>query len=206
MVYVGHFYERLGEMKANALLGWFTFHGIHIHIKGYSISNINLISETDMTGGFAGKGIISHFEAFLAADNDILITFSQFGETRTISQFIIEQVERYVCYLYAKTFTKNIRDKTKHSVRSTMCLCFSMIQKKITDLRYALVLQDGKEGEQLPPTLGTLIPHLKRAYYMALIWNGSIQSSCRAFKSLQKGYGLFYQCRQSQRTGCATSI
>jgi len=33
-----------------------------------------------------------------------------------------------------------------------------------------LFAQRLKEGQQLPPTLGTLIPHLNRAYYMALLW------------------------------------
>lgn len=70
-----------------------------------------MITETDITGGFAGKGITSHFKAFMAADNDILQAFIQFGETLTVPHFVIEQTERYICYLYAKTFTKSISGK-----------------------------------------------------------------------------------------------
>ena len=40
----------------------------------------------------------------------------------------------------------------------------------LRDLRWALLAQKGKEGQQLPPTLGTLIPNVHRAFYMAPIW------------------------------------
>lgn len=66
-----------------------------------------------MTGGFAGKSITSHFEAFMAADDAILKAFTQFGETGTVSNYINEQMERYVCYLYGKTFSKRICGKTE---------------------------------------------------------------------------------------------
>lgn len=36
---------------------------------------------------------------------------------------------------------------------------------------------DGKDGNQLPPTLGTLIPQMTRAYYQALAFKMSIQSN-----------------------------
>ena len=39
----------------------------------------------------------------------------------------------------------------------------------LRDLRWALLAQKGKEGQQLPPTLGTLIPNVHRAFYMAPI-------------------------------------
>ena len=40
----------------------------------------------------------------------------------------------------------------------------------LRDLRWALLAQKGKEGQQLPPTLGTLIPNVHRASYMSPIW------------------------------------
>lgn len=36
-------------------------------------------------------------------------------------------------------------------------------------------VKDGRDGNQLPPTLGTLIPHISRAYYLSLIGKMSIK-------------------------------
>ena len=52
----------------------------------------------------------------------------------------------------------------------------------LRDLRWALLAQKGKEGQQLPPTLGTLIPNVHRAFYMARIWKLS-QKPCPQFPS-----------------------
>ena len=69
---------------------------------------MKLTVETDITGGFAGKGIQTHFKSFMAADDDILSAFTKFGETNTVCDFVVDQTERYICHLYAKTFAKNI--------------------------------------------------------------------------------------------------
>lgn len=47
--------------------------------------------------------------------------------------------------------------------------------ESVKELRWALFAQNGKEGRQLPFTLGTLKPHIRRASYMALVWNLSIK-------------------------------
>ena len=39
----------------------------------------------------------------------------------------------------------------------------------LRDLRWALLSQKRKEGQQLPPNLGTIIPNIHRAFYMARI-------------------------------------
>ena len=109
---------------------------------------------TDNTGSFAGKGVAAHFKAFLQADDDILNAFSYFGNEPTIPGWINVQMERYTCLLY------KIGD-----------LCAD----KVHELRWMLFAQKSKEGQQLPPTIGTLIPHIARAYYMALVWKSSGQ-------------------------------
>lgn len=131
-------YLRLGPKKAEALIGWYTFKG------------------TDNTGSFAGKGVLTHFKAFLQSDDDILDAFSTFGLVNDLPNGIIDQMERYLCLLYK---TGGISECT------------------LRELRWALFAQKGKEGQQLPPTLGTLIPHTYRAFYMARVWKLS-QKPC----------------------------
>ena len=64
------------------------------------------------------------------------------------SKELTTQAERYVCLLYRSTDSKS---------------------ETLKELRWALFAKAGKEGRQLPPTLGTLIPHTKRTYYHALV-------------------------------------
>ncbi len=109
---------------------------------------------TDNTGSFAGKGVLSNVKAFLQSDDAILDTFAAFGKTTDLPNWIFAQIERYVCLLYA-----------------TGDVCASTVR----DLRWSLFAQQGKEGQQLPPTMGTLIPHTHRAFYMALVWKTSIK-------------------------------
>ena len=126
-------YNKLGIKKAKALVGWYAFKG------------------TDNTGAFAGKGVTSHFKAFMACDTPLLDAFAAFGKSTDVPEWVVNQMERYICLLY----------KPSGKVTS----------ESIKELRWALFAQNAKEGRQLPPTLGTLIPHTQRAFYMALVWN-----------------------------------
>ena len=130
-------YNKLGNEKAKALLGWYAFKG------------------TDNTGAFAGKGVTSHFKAFMACDTAILDAFAAFGKTIDVPEWLVNQMERYICILYKPSG--------------------NVIPKSVKELRWALFAQNGKEGRQLSPTLGTLKPHIERAFYMALVWNLSIK-------------------------------
>ena len=131
-------YKKLGHKRTEALIGWYAFKG------------------TDNTGSFAGKGVASHFKAFMEADDQILGAFSKFGLTDEMPNGILDQMERYLCLLYG---------------RSNKNLC------SVRELRWILFAQKSKEGAQLPPTLGTLVPHTWRAYHMALVWKAS-QKPC----------------------------
>lgn len=103
---------------------------------------------TDNTGGFVSKALNSHFKAFLASDDDILSAFAAFGNDQQVSDDIFKQMERYVCLLYKPANSKF---------------------ESLIDLRWVLFAKFGKEGRQLPPTKGTLVPHTRRAYYHALV-------------------------------------
>ena len=54
---------------------------------------------TDNTGSFAGKGVLSHFNAFMRAD-EILKAFTAFGLTQELPTCIFDQMGRYLCLLY----------------------------------------------------------------------------------------------------------
>ena len=127
--------NRIGAKHVEALIGWYSFKG------------------TDNTGEFVSKALKSHFNAFLASDDDILHAFAAFGNDPHISDDIFRQMERYVCLLYKPATSKF---------------------ESLTDLRWALFAKFGKEGKQLPPTKGTLVPHTRRAYYHALVLKKSI--------------------------------
>ena len=111
-------YMKLGHKRTDALIGWYAFKG------------------TDNTGSFAGKGVASHFKAFLKADDEILRAFSKFGLAEEMPNGILDQMEQYLCLLYGT---------------SNMNLCF------VRELRWTLFAQKRKNGAQLPPTLGTLV-------------------------------------------------
>ena len=130
-------YTKLGNDKADALIGWYAFRG------------------TDCTGSFAGKGVSTHMKAFLESDDDILSAFAQFGLHRQLPECVFSQMERYFCILYGTDCRSN--STLKH-------------------LRWTLFAQKGKEGQQLPPTTGALVPHTCRAHYryMALMWKSSM--------------------------------
>lgn len=60
-------------------------------------------------GAFFGKGVRSHFKALQKSDDEILSTFSTFGETPTVTEDIIVQIERYICLLYANSPERTIQ-------------------------------------------------------------------------------------------------
>ena len=102
------------------------------------------------------KGVLSHFNAFMQADEEFLKAFTAFGLTQELPTCIFDQMGRYLCLLYK---TSDISENS------------------VGELRWALFEQKGEEGQQLPPTRGTLAPHTSRAYYMALLWNWKLSKA-----------------------------
>ena len=66
-------YRRLGPKRTEALIGWYAFKGM---------------DNTVNTGSFAGKGVLSHFNAFMQADEEILKAFTAFGLTQELYQHV----------------------------------------------------------------------------------------------------------------------
>ena len=105
---------------------------------------------TDNTGSFVDKGVACQFDAFLQADDEMLDVFANFGLLSAIPPWIHRQMEKYVCLLY------NIGN---------------ISSDEVPELRWMLLLF----AQQLPPTLGTLVPHTSRAYFMVLVWKSSTE-------------------------------
>ena len=74
-------YRRHGPKRTEALIGWYAFKGM------------------DNTGSFAGKGVLSHFNALMQADEEILKAFTAFGLTQELRTCIFDQMGRYLCLL-----------------------------------------------------------------------------------------------------------
>lgn len=66
---------KLGQKQASSLTEWYAF------------------NETENTGIFAGKGMVSHFNALIQADDDILDAFVSFGLTEEVLEWIFGQME-----------------------------------------------------------------------------------------------------------------
>ena len=100
---------------------------------------------------FARKGMINHYKTFLQSDMDILDAFSTFGIADDLrnDRPTINEMEKYFCLLYNRGGGGGVNE---------------------CSLR-AVFVQKGKQCQQLPPTLGTLIPHahVHRTFYMARI-------------------------------------
>ena len=129
---------------------------------------------TDNTGAFFGKGVTQHFQLFLRCDNDILSAFSAFGTDLDVGSSVYEQMERYVSKLYIPS-----------GHRPTL-------SSSVAEVRWMLFSQKNRDCKNLPPTLGTLKPHVMRAYYMALIWKRSIVPIATMPIPLKYGWTKFH--------------
>ena len=84
----------------------------------------------------------------------MLDAFANFGLLSAIPPWMHRQMEKYICLLYK---------------------IGNISSNEVPELRWMLFAQKSKEGQQLPPTLGTLIPHTSRAYFMVLVWRSSTE-------------------------------
>ena len=86
-------YQRLGDQRAEALIGWYAFKGTWL-----------------VTGGFVSKALKSNFKAFLAADNDILMPYLKFGCSETVAlERVFRQMERYEIAFYTDLPIANLK-------------------------------------------------------------------------------------------------
>ena len=86
----------------------------------------------------------------LEPTSHIIEAFKQLGRASVAPLTYISAVEEFVCKAYSR--------KTPTT--------------QVAELRWELFRTCNKEGEQLPPTLDTLIPHLQRAHVITQIAKG----------------------------------
>lgn len=78
---------------------------------------------------------------------------AQLGTNVTVSEDTLSGIEAFLCNLYTK-------DKKAG--------------RKANDVRYWLFCQRGQRNEALPPTSDSLLHHIKRANYQALVWRRAL--------------------------------
>ena len=117
-----------------------------------AILGFHAFTGSDMCGRFAGRTKDWCVKVFLLCDDQILNALASLGLSSPSPETCLH-LERFVCLLY------------KSKMYST-----------VQDLRWYLYSNRGAEGESLPPTLGSLTPHILRAHYIAMIWAKAIES------------------------------
>ncbi|KAJ6647969.1 hypothetical protein Bhyg_03194, partial [Pseudolycoriella hygida] len=145
-----HFYEFIPANTTVNISGQFANIGeLHCYLgdkRSKALFGWYAFQGMDGCGTFRGKGLATQFKFFKKCDEDILTAFSDFGTTPEIPDKMVDQMERFICLIYGNSSNKNIKD-----------------------LRYLMSVKDGLDAKSLPPTKGTLIPHVSRAYYQTLM-------------------------------------
>ena len=127
-------YETLGISICNALPG---FHAL---------------SGCDQTGKFAGKGKLLFWKSLMSANEEMMEAFCDLGSSNNLSDKTVQNLEKFICRLYAPSLTVESLDQ----------------------LRWKLFSKRQAEGENLPPTQESLKQAIYRAHYQALVWQNDI--------------------------------
>ena len=116
--------------------------------RAAAIIGFHAFTGCDVTGKFAGRSKEKCFKKFLEADDEILRALANLGATENLpGEEDLRNLERFVCFLY---------DSTKID--------------QVKNLRWYLYSRKQAQGENLPPTMGALLEHFKRAHYTAMVY------------------------------------
>ena len=113
------------------------------------------------------KGVLSHFKALMQADDEILDTFTAFGQTQDIPSHIFDKMERYVCVLY-RTGDLN--------------------ERFVRELRWALFAQKGKEGQQA--TAPSDSGNISSTHFKGILYGSSLEIIKHTISSASITYRL----------------
>ena len=120
-----------------------------------AILGFHAFTGSDTSGRFSSRSKEWCFKVFRQSyDAQILTALASLGVTDPSSETCC-QLERFVCLLL--------------QYKST-------VYTKVKDLRWFLFSNRSAEGEQLPPTVGSLMPHIQRAHYITMIWKKADES------------------------------
>jgi len=117
-----------------------------------AILGFHAFTGSDVTGRFAGRSKDWCFKVFLTCDRMILEALDSLGLADPLPH-VHTELERFVCLLYKSEF-----------------------YTKVNELRWFLSSNRAAEGESLPPTTGSLILHIRRAHYVAMIWKKATEA------------------------------
>jgi hypothetical protein len=109
------------------------------------LKNIPFLIGTDVTGQFATKSKEKCFKLLLKCEPTILNSFSLLGMADVNPETLVDPLYKFVSLLYNSKATS------------------------IENTRWDLYRRGGT-AEQLPPTRGAFLPHVKRAHYCAKIF------------------------------------
>ena len=102
---------------------------------------------SDMCGRCTGKTKVWCLKVLPACDDIILDALASLGcDEMRPSLETMAHLERFICLLYR-----------------------SKVHTQVDDLQWFLHSARGAEGESIPPTRGSFIPHILRAHYIAMV-------------------------------------
>jgi hypothetical protein len=109
---------------------------------------------TDWGGKFIGVSTSRWTKAYLNLDkdNDIVSTFQKFGTQSELNTDDYDNVQQFVCMIYSKS--KDFMD--------------------VGALRWHLFQTHNYVSEKLPPTFGSLVPHIKRCNAMSRVYKSYV--------------------------------
>ena len=116
-------------------------------LRSTALLGFHAFTGSDVSGKFAGRTKDSAFKIFMTCDDNILRALAMLGNDGDLSDDIFSHLERFVCVLYR-----------------------SKVHVKVNDLRWFLFSNRAAEGENLPPTYGSLVLHIRRAHFVTMIW------------------------------------
>ena len=106
----------------------------------------------------------------MSCDDEILDALAMLGNDIYLPADVCSLLERFVCILYR-----------------------SDIYTKVNELRWFLFSNRAAEGENLPPTSGSLDLHIRRAHYIAMIWKKKLVKVSLASQHQQNLVGNLIQ-------------
>lgn len=120
--------------------------------KSRGLLGLHAFSGADWGGKFAGISKSRWIKHYLSLEpvSGIIDVFQKFGEDSFDMDRMSDVLENFVCMVYAK----NSRSRT------------------VKELRWELFRSKNLEAEQLPPTIGSLNPHIQRANLISRISKG----------------------------------
>jgi hypothetical protein len=110
----------------------------------FALDNIDFLESTP--GRFAGRTKDWCLKEFMFCDDEILDSLAMLGNNNDLPSDVCSQMEGFVCILYR-----------------------SQIHTKVNELRWFLYSNRAAEGDDLPPTSGSLDLHIRRAHCISMI-------------------------------------